>query len=88
MEPGGADGGNPRAGQHGERDGQHAEAAQEDDLERAHVPLQLAHRDGHRGEGEHRAEHPQGAAHRRTELVHSFCLGAVAILLASATQRG
>src|SRR6185295_19411402 len=33
-------------------------------LQDAHVPQQLAHRYGHGGEGQHRAEHPEDAAQR------------------------
>src|SRR6185295_17666490 len=45
------------AGQH-----EHHDRSHEHDLERAHVALQLAHRDRHRGERQHRAEHPEHAA--------------------------
>ena len=43
--------------QHGD-DGKRHAGAQREDLQRAHVALQLAHRDRHRGEREHCAQHP------------------------------
>jgi hypothetical protein len=36
----------------------------QEDLERAHLAQQLAHRDGHPREGDERAPHPQGGANR------------------------